>query len=175
MSLLSVPALAGKEIGVLLLPYNAVLMYLQDNYGILGYSHTDKNELFYMFDRQNQGCTWAYVTKDSRLSAMVSIARENVSEEAKSPSPTVDGKDDSCTARNNKNTTAPSNLEISSDFFPVRMKQSHSETKSSKELQKLCPLLLGHALPIKSVRSFDQSWKLPHVKCSRIDCDYFTQ
>lgn len=54
MSLLSVPALAKKEIAVLFLPDKAILFDLKDNNTVLGYAKRANDDIYYINDNQDE-------------------------------------------------------------------------------------------------------------------------
>ena len=83
MSLLSVPSLVDKNIGVIFLPGKAVLIDLEDQNSILGYGTQDSDGLFYISDNQSDIPTFDDNTSNT-VKACVSIVRdETVPEDVK--------------------------------------------------------------------------------------------
>lgn len=73
MSLLSVPALVRKKIGVMFLPGKAVFIGLEDDFCILAEAFQDKDGLFYIPDDETD--RRAMKSSDKCVSSMVAIAR----------------------------------------------------------------------------------------------------
>lgn len=48
MSLLSVPCMLQKKFIVVLVPRNAIMLYLEDDYSVLRYANQDDDVLFYI-------------------------------------------------------------------------------------------------------------------------------
>ena len=77
MSLLSIPALVRKNIGVLFIPGKAVLIDLENNFCVLGCGRKGVDGLFYIPERQSGGDACMTTRDSTRVSAMLSIARKH--------------------------------------------------------------------------------------------------
>ena len=159
MSLLSVPALVRKNIGVAFLPGKAILIDLEDDYKILGQATQDKDGLFFIGDDQEKDNA-KLLKADNRVTAMVSVAKKSYCGGA----PQSDGQE-----------SLESNSESDKDKVEEpktdKDKKKTDQPNQQKDLAKLWHLRLGHALPLRAVTRHVRDGLLPHVECASVDCE----
>lgn len=189
MSLVSVPSLVKKDIGVLFTPSRAVLFDLRDDMRTLGYATQDKDGLFYIADDCKTTQPIAHADEEKTSTMMVVIrdkspdgSRTRVMESrvngiASGYKDQSDGSD-SITEVPRGAAKATDTLNDSSERTRASASQETGEEKKistngwkGDEIVKTWHLRLGHALPLKDVRQNVKEGLLPHVSCTSIHCE----
>ena len=151
ISLLSVPALVNKGIGVIFLPGKALFVDLKDNMEVLATAPQAEDGLFYISDQQDSVPTVS-TTPTADFKAMMAIAKEHA------PSPHDTGTEE---VSELAETTEPSDLRDHEETIQPCKKGDHA---------KLWHLRLGHAMPVRAVVRQLKSGALPPPKCQQTDC-----
>lgn len=150
MSLLSVPSLLEKNIGVLFLPSKAVLIDLEDDFSILGYVTQDDEGLFYISDSQDEVPSFTNQQSSNVMACMDVLRSEYV---GNSDTDSVESSEGSIT----------SNSSDSGDGEPAERIKNEGKLWHSR---------LGHAISEKAVQEMVKNGKLPHINCSKTDCEH---
>lgn len=159
MSLLSVPALTKKDIGVFFMPGFAVLYDLLNDFNVLGYAEQDQDGLFFISDDGKTPSPKRHSKADERQFAIMAtvIGQARARYEA-----TNGHKDSSADDDSDKTDGARS--------FASAVEIVADSSKRTDESVKTWHLRLGHALPVKAVRRHVREGLLPHVVCKSTDC-----
>ena len=162
MSLMSVPALVKKEIGVLFMPGYAVLFDLLDSNEVLGFAKQYKDGLFYMADDGTTPSPPHFLSKIGQLKAMM----------AKLSSP----NEHSAQVKKHSDVELTSNDTHTSDSTTFQtMKVAKRSPREIDNAVNIWHLRLGHALSKSSIRRLVNSTTLPHVTCKKRDCEECTK
>ena len=164
MSLLSVPALVRKNIGVLLIPQKALLIDLEEKFLILCQALQDTHGLFYISDYEVARPVASSDAEKQIVLEMMAISRHHVKYAV---GKSIKEGNDECakdiaTSCAEENVTAP--------HFSME-KVAVGQAICRTDLATLWHLRLGHAIPLKAVSSSFDSGILPRVVCSSIDCE----
>lgn len=160
LSLLSVPALVKKDIGVLFMPEYAILIDLKDNLAILGYAEQDQDGLFYLNDDGSTGPPVKRAVSVQQLRSMMAAVDRHFGSRSNTDRNIAATDKDFVQNANNPADTSNS----------VQAKMPSSVTEKNETVQTW-HLRLGHSLPIKAVRRHVKDGILPHISCKVIDCE----
>ena len=151
ISLLSVPALVNKGIGVIFLPGKAMFVDLQDNMKVLATASQAEDGLFYISDQQDS-VPAVPKTNQPVLRAMMAIAKEHAS----SPHDTE--------------TQSVSELAENTETSDSRDQSETKQPCKKSDYATTWHLRLGHAMPVRAVIRHLKSGALPPPKCQQTDC-----
>lgn len=144
-SLLSVPALVRKGIAVLFVPGKAILVDVENDYQVLGTASQQRDGMFYISD---DGSTDAQVDNGEHDTALMAIVRDHCNGVRKQECSQING------------TKSPQ---------AKGMKKSRNSSCAA-DPAKIWHLRLGHALPVKVIRSRLANGNLPPPTCFQTDC-----
>lgn len=170
MSLLSVPSLVQKNIGLIFMPRRAVLFDLLDDMATLCYAEQDIDGLFYI-GNDCESIPPSFSRADERqLSAMMAVVRRKFMTKPPTCVPDELNDDGDCSLENSEED------EIDSDSPTVltrddNISKGNKPPKARDEIVKTWYLRLGHDLPLKAVARHVTDVLLPHVSCTSVDCD----
>ena len=157
MSLLSIPALVRKNIGVLFIPGKAVLVDLENNLYVLGCGRQGVDGLFYIPERQSGGDACMTTRDSTRVSTMLSIARKH---HDTVESGLFEGGDRTSTVQSRSGAGGEAENTFVSN---TEGKEKKQDSKKTTDSTKLWRLRLGHAISLRAVATFVQNGFLPHV------------
>lgn len=157
LSLLSVPALARKNIATLFMPDKAFFIDLENKNSILGQAARGSDGLFYIEDCQESVPVTPTEVELNTIAAMRAVmenddsveSAEVLSDEPDLLNPRIGG------ASSNSGTQ---------DILRGRPDQYTDE-------ERLWHLRMGHALPLQAVKGYLSKGLLPHVAQSNVDCE----
>lgn len=172
MSLLSVPALTKKDIGVFFMPGFAVMYDLSDECSVLGYAEQDEDGLYFVRDDGKTTPPKASGKSHKKVMAMMAAVirkacdRQLVSSDQSDSESDVDDDEDPEVASAALDSM---DKEQSSGNNSGKLKTDTVNKKTEGSI-KTWHLRLGHALPVKAVKHHVLHGLLPHVTCKYPDC-----